>query len=224
MKICNFANGFHISNTGTMASTSGKQFIRNNSISSATNMCCDEVSFCASNATKSKKSILIDAMKNSISPAVKKKDVPLILTSLGFDISVDQDGLVTINGDYDSSHAFSNISFQELGVDENILFKKIKRISGNCSLNPSKIIKKTGPLESVQGDFYGANVKNYQNLRHIDGNAFFADDVRKFKISSPLCVSGTAYFHESLDEVDVDKCTESPVDAVSANEIVTFTL
>ena len=228
MNICKLGNSLYINNTAK--NSVGANGLNKGVVGSANclmnkiELNKDTFSFCGTNAVKSKKNILVDAIRNSIEPAVKKKDVPLILSSLGFDISVDKDGLVSINGSYDSRHVLSDIGFADLGIDENMILAKIKRIDGNCSINPSKVVKKTGALQEVSGDFYGTNVKNYENLKYIGGNAFFADDVHDYKISSPLQVHGIAYFSESLDRIDNDNSVNNPIDSVSASEIVSFTL
>ena len=131
MNICKLGNSLYINNTAK--NSVGANGLNKGVVSSANclmnkiELNKDTFSFCGTSAVKSKKNILVDAIRNSIEPAVKKKDVPLILSSLGFDISVDKDGLVSINGSYDSRHVLSDIGFADLGIDENMILAKIKK-------------------------------------------------------------------------------------------------
>lgn len=183
---------------------------------------CDMLTFCGRDTVKSEKSVLMDALKYSLRPIVKKKDVSGILHGLGYDIKTDKNGFITINGDYNSQNAFGGISFGELGIDENMIFEKVKHIKGSCLLSSKRELKSSGALESVGGSLHAQNVKEFTNLQHIGGNACFVDDVADYSIKSPLIVDGTAYFCESLNSISDMK--PDPSVNVKAREIVYLTL
>lgn len=204
------------------ANVNNKNNLYNSKNLSSNKLKSDEFTFCARKETKSQKNVLRDALSNSIHPLVVSQDVSGILSSLGYDIRVDKEGFITLNGNYDSANAFGGLSFKELGIDESVLLNKIKHIKGNCSLNNPDGLLSSGALESVGKDFFAANVKNFSNLRKIGGNAFFKDNTSKYTISSQLSVNGTAFFSESLDDIVRDDL--NPAYHVKAGDKVYLTL
>lgn len=94
-------------------------------------------------------------VKNIVKDAIKNCDVEILFEAVGLKAKRDLFGKYTVSG-YGKGGGATH-DFSELGVDENKLFKKIKRIKGTA-------------------DFRESNVTDLGNLKQIDGDIFFYYD------------------------------------------------
>jgi len=113
--------------------------------------------------------IEIDKIKKDLDAAIKDNDIPEILKYFGIESIKDDDGFLIIS---EYKQPAENISFEDLGINENNLFKKIKQIQGTAVLT-SPNLTSTGALESVCGDLYlnsrtNINIK-CPNLKAVKG-------------------------------------------------------
>ena len=95
----------------------------------------------------------ITKIKKDLKDAIENNDVKTIYKYFGIEVEEDKDGYLTISKYEQPSDDYT---FQDLGIDENKLFKKVKTIKGNA-------------------DFKNSQVTNLENLEVIGGNADFGD-------------------------------------------------
>jgi len=111
-------------------------------------------------------------LEESFPNGLKTYSTQEILEKIGIECKKDEDGLLIIST-YKRPHNWW-LTFKELGVNENDLFKDIKKIEGRA-------------------DFYGDGLKNLGNLEEIGGDAYFGSasltDMGKLKK-----IKGTADF------------------------------
>ena len=96
-------------------------------------------------------------VKNIIKDAIKNCDVEILFEAVGLKAKRDLFGKYTVSG-YGKGGGATH-DFSELGVDENKLFKKIKRITGTA-------------------DFRASNATDLGSLKQIDGDLWLSYDKR----------------------------------------------
>ena len=74
------------------------------------------------------------------------------------------------------SQPFENISYEDIGIDENKLFEYINEIEGNIIFNNTNLTN-LGNLKKIGGyaDFAGSKVNNLGELKYIYGSANFKE-------------------------------------------------
>lgn len=125
----------------------------------------------------------IEANREKLSNFVKSVDYDAekIFSGLGIDVEKDEDGFLTIS---EYRQPSSLITFKEIGVDEEILFEKLKKIKGKASFIDSSLKSLQG-LESIGGDLsLGSKIEDLGNLKSVGGD--FRGDVSKIKTLAQL--------------------------------------
>ena len=90
-------------------------------------------------------------VKNIIKDAIKNCDVKILFEAVGLKAKRDLFGKYTVSG-YGKGGGATH-DFSELGVDENKLLKKIKRITGTADFRESNATK-LGSLKQIDGDLW----------------------------------------------------------------------
>lgn len=105
--------------------------------------------------------------KKVLQPAIEKNDFPKILDYFHIKSKEDKDGFYTISH-YDLKHTGRGIKPADLGVNEDAMFAKIKRIEGKMNLEGSKLTD-TGELESIGGytTIPNCELKSLGKIKHI---------------------------------------------------------
>ena len=131
---------------------------------------------------------------HELKKAIKAKDTEKILNSIGIKTEKDVFGKLTIS---EYKHPFKSLSFSDLGINENDLFKDIKAIEGDINLSAFRITK-LGALQRIGGnaDFRASDVKNLGKLQTIGGNAEFAYTWIK-SLGNLKSIGGNAVFFDS---------------------------
>lgn len=113
----------------------------------------------------------IKEIKKDLKEAIKNNDVKTIYKYFGINAKEDKDGYLTIS---EYKQPSKDYSFEDLGIDENKLFEKIKSINGNAYFGGSEITN-LGNLEFIGGnaDFLYSNVTDLGNLKSIGRDAYF---------------------------------------------------
>lgn len=106
----------------------------------------DTVSF----SGKENKQIEIDKIKADLKDAIKNNDAKTIYRYFGIDVDEDKEGYLTISAYKQPSYDYT---FEDLGMDENKLFEKVKYIKGNANFYRSRI-ENLGSIESIGGNVY----------------------------------------------------------------------
>ena len=91
---------------------------------------------------------IIDKIKADLKDAIKNSDTKTIYNYFGIDVEEDKDGYLTISKYKQPSYDYT---FEDLGIDENKLFKKVKQIKGDANFYKSQITDLEN-LESIGGD------------------------------------------------------------------------
>ena len=111
----------------------------------------------------------------SISPSLQKaideKDYEKILTHFGIEVEKDEEGMLTLSH-YDQPD--EDTTFADLGIDENEMFKHIRKITGNANLENCKATS-LGSITEIEGDavFYHSAIESLGNLETIGQDADF---------------------------------------------------
>lgn len=118
-----------------------------------------------------KLNIKYEKIKNDLQSAIETNDVKAILEYFGTKVEQDDDGMLTISN---YTEPIDGISFSDLRINENELFKKIKRIDGNADFGNSKVTD-LGNLQNIGEDaiFSNSRLTNLGNLLSIGGDADF---------------------------------------------------
>ena len=105
--------------------------------------------------------------KKVLQPAIEKNDFPKILDYFHIKSKEDKAGFYTISH-YDLKHTGRGIKPADLGVNEDAMFTKIKRIEGKMNLEGSKLTD-TGELESIGGytTIPNCELKSLGKIKHI---------------------------------------------------------
>ena len=99
--------------------------------------------------------------------AIKNNDAKTIYRYFGIDVEEDKEGYLTISAYKQPSYDYT---FEDLGMDENKLFEKVKYIKGNANFYRSRI-ENLGSIESIGRDakFMYSQITNLGNLESIGG-------------------------------------------------------
>ena len=103
--------------------------------------------------------------------AFKNKEYDKILQYFEIETEKDEDGMLILSTFKQPSN---NISFKDIGVNENDLFKNIKEIKGDAYFKDSEVTSLDN-LQSIGGDadFENSKITSLGNLEFIGGNAWF---------------------------------------------------
>ena len=129
-------------------------------------------------------------------------DIEKLFYYFGFDYEKDKDGFYTIDK-YEQPNEY--VTFEEIGIDENILFEKVKRIKGNATFANSSL-KSLKNLESVGGNLMiGSQIEDLGKLKEVGGH--FSDYKSKIKTLGCLKnIGGSLYVNckqiESLGDLE----------------------
>ena len=103
---------------------------------------------------------------------VENYSIEEILNKIGIVISEkDKDGVLTLESYHQPN---KDISFEDLGINENDIFKNVKAIKGDANFRSSSLTD-TGKLEYIGGNanFNYTRLKNTGNIKYIGGSANF---------------------------------------------------
>ena len=133
-------------------------------------------------------------IKSDLKEAIEKNDASRIFEYFGIDVEADKSGLLTIS---EYRQPLSDITYSDVGIDENKLFEKIKTIQEDADFTNSQVID-LGKLESIGGDAYFSNsqVRNLGNLKSIGRNVYFAYS-QIIDLGNLKSIGGDAYFGAS---------------------------
>ena len=110
-------------------------------------------------------------IKSDLKEAIEKNDASRIFEYFGIDVEADKSGLLTIS---EYRQPLSDITYSDVGIDENKLFEKIKTIQEDADFTNSQVID-LGNLKSIGGDanFAASQIRNLGKLESIGGDADF---------------------------------------------------
>ena len=131
-------------------------------------------------------------VKKIIKDAIKNCDVEILFEAVGLKAKGDLFGKYTVSG-YGKGGGATH-DFSELGVDENKLFKKIKRITGTADFRASNATD-LGSLKQIDGDLWLASDKSTPQERCF--NFITHKGKTKYFLSKP-CIPGS-YTTSNLD-------------------------
>ena len=173
-----------------------------------TNDTKDEIKFAEGAQIKIKK------IKNDLKEAIENNDVKTIYKYFGIEVEEDKDGYLTISKYEQPSDDYT---FKDLGIDENKLFEKVKKIEKNAdfcysqitNLNNLKYIgwaayfcdSRITDLENLEyigenANFKFSRVTNLGNLKNIGGYAYFSDS-NITDLGNLTRIGWSAYFSDS---------------------------
>lgn len=117
----------------------------------------------------------VENIKQDLEIAIKQNDVEKILNYFGIKSQKDDNGFLTIS---EYKKPLDEIGFEDLGIKENDLFKKIKCVKGIANFIGSNATS-LGVLEEVKGDLYlnhhGRNEMKAPNLKILRGSVIGTD-------------------------------------------------
>jgi len=115
--------------------------------------------------------IQIEQIQRDLKDAIANKDAKAIFASFGMGPKEDKDGFLTI---FEFKKISDDYSFGDIGINANLLFKKLKCITGNADFENSDVTD-LGSLETIGGDAYfrASQVKDLGNLKTIGGTPDF---------------------------------------------------
>lgn len=147
----------------------------------------------------------IAAMKKVIEPAIENEDVDGILTAFGYNTSTNEDGKIILHDNY-SGIAFNNFSFEDFGIDEDMLLKHIVQIDGDADFSESNATS-TQVLERVGKNLYlldsNSSMESMPNLTHVGGNAYFCNSlISPEDFTKDINIEHNAYFNQRSDDND----------------------
>ena len=170
----------------------------------------------------------IKKLNSKISPKAFEDITPKeIFEMLDINVEEDNEGFLTISSYYQPFEDL--ITFEDLGIDENKIFEKVKAITGTADFRGSKIkslknlqfigkdayfskseIRDLGLLKIIGGNahFQHSNIENLQNLEFIGKDAFFANSRVKNK-GKLKYIGGNMTFNEYLKKEDFDEILNS---------------
>ena len=149
----------------------------------------------AKNEIKSAKAIKIEIkkIKKDLKEAIKKNDVKKIYNYFGTKVEEDKDGYLTISKYVQPSKDYT---FKDLGIDENKLLEKVRRIEADADFSNSQAtdlrnleyigwcanfrnsqVVDLRNLKSIgiDADFRNSQVTNLENLKTIGRDAYFSN-------------------------------------------------
>lgn len=150
----------------------------------------------AKNEIKSAKAIKIEIkkIKKDLKEAIKKNDVKKIYNYFGTKVEEDKDGYLTISKYGQPSKDYT---FKDLGIDENKLLEKVKRIEGDADFSNSQATDLRN-LEYIGwcANFRNSQVVDLKNLKHIGIDADFRNS-QITNLENLKTIGRDAYFSNS---------------------------
>lgn len=150
----------------------------------------------AKNEIKSAKAIKIEIkkIKKDLKEAIKKNDVKKIYNYFGQKVEEDKDGYLTISKYGQPSKDYT---FKDLGIDENKLLEKVKRIEGDADFSNSQATDLRN-LEYIGwcANFRNSQVVDLKNLKHIGIDADFRNS-QITNLENLKTIGRNAYFSNS---------------------------
>ena len=133
-------------------------------------------------------------IKSDLKETIEKNDASRIFEYFGIDVEADKSGLLTIS---EYRQPLSDITYSDVGIDENKLFEKIKTIQEDADFTNSQVID-LGKLESIGGDAYFSNsqVRNLGNLKSIGRDAYL-DSSQIIDLGNLQSIGEDVFFHDS---------------------------
>ena len=163
----------------------------------------------AKNIKEQKQKIL-----NDISLAISSNDSEKILEYFGINTTIRSDGKKILSEYHQPSR---EITFADLGIDENMLFRDVAEISGKAVFQKSSLqslfdLEKIGGFAYINGPklrdigklretgngacFSGSKITSLKNLRYINGNADFSNS-EITDLGELETIKGDAFFKNS---------------------------
>lgn len=114
--------------------------------------------------------IRFDIARKELETHIENKDYAEVLGYFGIK-SKKEDGMLIISFFKSPSLHFT---YEDLGIDEDEMFKHIKKIEGRADFENS-LLKNTGALQFIEGSafFQNTQVERLENLVEIGGSAYF---------------------------------------------------
>ena len=137
--------------------------------------------------------------KNYGQNSVLKKAIE-VFNKYGINYQTDEDGMIILSEYHQPSHTYDlkkKVTFTDLGIDENEMFKYVKEIKGDADFRFSQLTN-MGNLECIGGnaDFTYSKINSTGNLKYIGGNADF--EYSKIKsLGNIQSINGYANFEYS---------------------------
>ena len=115
--------------------------------------------------------IAVDKITKELKDAIQNNDVKAILEYFGINVTDDNNGFYSISNYKQPS---SDFTFSDIGIDEQKLFSKIKKITGNAVFDNSAL-SSFDVLEEIGGnaDLQGSKITELGSLRFIGKHARF---------------------------------------------------
>ena len=133
-------------------------------------------------------------IKSDLKEAIEKNDASSIFEYFGIEVEADQSGLLTIS---EYRQPSSDITYSDVGIDENKLFEKIKTIQGDADFSNSQVIDLCN-LESIgrDADFSNSQVIDLCNLESIGRDAYFSNSQVR-NLGNLQSIGEDVFFHDS---------------------------
>ena len=161
-----------ITDLGNLQSIGGDAFFEGANITNLGNLqSIGGDAYCNSDLNQMTTDLKINKIQTEIGDKIKKNDVKAILNYFNIECEEDENGLLTIDCYRQPSKEFS---FNDLGIDEDKLFKKIKAIKGKANFENSNITS-LGNLQSIGSDVYcnPTTLIDFKELKHIGGKFYY---------------------------------------------------
>ena len=112
-------------------------------------------------------------IKSDLKEAIESNDAARIYEYFGVEVEADKSGLLTIS---EYRQPLSDITYSDIGIDENKLFERVKTIKGNADFSDS-LITYLGNLKLIGGNanFRYSQVIDLGQLKSIGGNVRFSN-------------------------------------------------
>ena len=138
----------------------------------------------------------LEKAKIDLKDAIENNDFAKIFLYFGVDFEEDYNGRLILP-EYNGA-LNEDFSYTDIGIDENKLFKRVKKIKGNAEFRNSRL-KSLHGLETIGGNAYFGNssITDLGDLAEIDGNADFGNSSLK-SLGKLKSIRGDAYFNDSL--------------------------
>ena len=113
----------------------------------------------------------VEIVRQDLENEISSNDVKGIFKYFGINAKEDEDGFLTLS---EYKQPSEKLTFLDIGIDENVLFEKVKRIDGDANFQNSNL-KNLKKLETIYGDadFSNSQITDLGNLQSIGGNADF---------------------------------------------------
>ena len=136
----------------------------------------------------------IKKIKKDLKEAIKKNDVKKIYNYFEIGVEEDKDGYLTISKYVQPSKDYT---FKDLGIDENKLLEKVKRIEGDADFSNSQATDLRN-LEYIGwcANFRNSQVVDLKNLKHIGIDADFRNS-QITNLENLKTIGRDAYFSNS---------------------------